>query len=402
MVEASLVLTAGIFLTALALGGLLALRLGQSVIPAYILVGVLLGPYAPSVAGVSLTVVESTEIVRLLADLGVVLLLFFVGLELSLASLIRKRSQFLRAGAVDVAVSFPLGIVVGLAVGFSLVESLFVGLITFNSSTVIIAKSLIDLEWIADPESEAILGVIVVEDVLTAAAFAVLSAVLLGGADVASLGRTLGQAAVVLVALTLLAYYGSEWVDRAFDVRSGELFLLAVLGATALVSGFGLAAGVSDAIVAFLVGAAFGQTSHAARIQDLLAPSRDLFAAVFFFVVGLGTDPRVVVSVAGLVVAAAVVTVAGQILSGYAAGRSWGLSVEGASRMGAALVPRGEFSLVIAAFLLTAGTTPALRETIPAFTVGYVLLTSVLGTVLMRNAGLIQRVAERLPTTAQS
>ncbi|MFC6737571.1 cation:proton antiporter, partial [Halolamina salina] len=194
MVEANLVLTAGIFLTALALGGLLALRLGQSVIPAYILVGVLLGPYAPSVGGVSLTVVESTEIVRLLADLGVVLLLFFVGLELSLASLIRKRSQFLRAGAVDVAVSFPLGIVVGLAAGFSLVESLFVGLITFNSSTVIIAKSLIDLEWIADPESEAILGVIVVEDVLTAAAFAVLSAVLLGGADVASLGRTLGQA----------------------------------------------------------------------------------------------------------------------------------------------------------------------------------------------------------------
>ncbi|GAB7012290.1 cation:proton antiporter [Halolamina salina] len=402
MVEANLVLTAGIFLTALALGGLLALRLGQSVIPAYILVGVLLGPYAPSVGGVSLTVVESTEIVRLLADLGVVLLLFFVGLELSLASLIRKRSQFLRAGAVDVAVSFPLGIVVGLAAGFSLVESLFVGLITFNSSTVIIAKSLIDLEWIADPESEAILGVIVVEDVLTAAAFAVLSAVLLGGADVASLGRTLGQAAVVLVALTLLAYYGSEWVDRAFDVRSGELFLLAVLGATALVSGFGLAAGVSDAIVAFLAGAAFGQTSHAARIQDLLAPSRDLFAAVFFFVVGLGTDPRVVVSVAGLVVAAAAVTVVGQIVSGYVAGRSWGLSVEGASKMGAALVPRGEFSLVIAAFLLTAGTTPALRETIPAFTVGYVLLTSILGTMLMRNAGLIQRVAERLPTTAQS
>ena len=399
MVEANLVLTAGIFLTALALGGLLALRLGQSVIPAYILVGVLLGPYAPSVGGVSLTVVESTEIVRLLADLGVVLLLFFVGLELSLASLIRKRSQFLRAGAVDVAVSFPLGIVVGLVAGFSLVESLFVGLITFNSSTVIIAKSLIDLEWIADPESEAILGVIVVEDVLTAAAFAVLSAVLLGGADVASLGRTLGGAAVVLVALTLVAYYGSEWVDRAFDVRSGELFLLAVLGATALVSGFGLAAGVSDAIVAFLAGAAFGQTSHAARIQDLLAPSRDLFAAVFFFVVGLGTDPRVVGSVAGFVIVAAAVTVAGQILSGYVAGRSWGLSVEGASKMGAALVPRGEFSLVIAAFLLTAGTTPALRETIPAFTVGYVLLTSVLGTVLMRNAGLIQRVAERLPAS---
>ena len=400
MVETNLVLTAGVFLTALALGGLLAVRIGQSVIPAYILVGVLVGPYAPSVGGVSLTVVDSAAVVQLLSDLGVVLLLFFVGLELSLASLIRKRSQFARAGAVDVAVSLPLGILVGLAFGFSVVESLFVGLITFNSSTVIIAKSLIDLEWIANPESEAILGVIVIEDVLTAAAFAVLSAVLLGGADVASLGRTLGQAALVLVALGLLAYYGSEWIDRAFDVRSSELFLLAVLGATALVSGFGLAAGVSDAIVAFLVGAAFGQTSHAARIQDLLAPTRDLFAAVFFFVIGLGTDPRVVVSVAGLVVVAAAVTVTGQIVSGYFAGRSWGLDIEQSARAASALVPRGEFSLVIAAFLLTAGTTPALRETIPAFTVGYVLLTSILGTILMRNAGLIERVARRLPGQA--
>ena len=400
MVETNLVLTAGVFLTALALGGLLAVRVGQSVIPAYILVGVLVGPYAPSVGGVSLTVVESAVVVQLLSDLGVVLLLFFVGLELSLASLIRKRSQFARAGAVDVAVSFPLGIVVGLLFGFSVVESLFVGLITFNSSTVIIAKSLIDLEWIANPESEAILGVIVIEDILTAAAFAVLSAVLLGGADVASLGRTLGQAALVLVALGLLAYYGSEWIDRAFDVRSSELFLLAVLGATALVSGFGLAAGVSDAIVAFLVGAAFGQTSHAARIQDLLAPTRDLFAAVFFFVIGLGTDPRVVISVAGLVVVAAAVTVTGQIISGYFAGRSWGLDIEQSARAASALVPRGEFSLVIAAFLLTAGTTPALRETIPAFTVGYVLLTSILGTILMRNAGLIERVARRLPGQA--
>lgn len=70
MIEANLVLTAGIFLTALALGSLLALRVGQSVIPAYIVVGILLGPYAPSVGGVSLTAVESTETVRMLADLG--------------------------------------------------------------------------------------------------------------------------------------------------------------------------------------------------------------------------------------------------------------------------------------------------------------------------------------------
>lgn len=341
--------------------------------------GILIGPFAPSVGGVSLTVVESTELVRLLADLGVVLLLFFVGLELSLASLIRKRSQFLRAGAVDVGVSFPLGVLVGLAFGFTLLESLFVGLIAFNSSTVVIAKSLLDLEWIVNPESEAILGVVVIEDILTA--------------DVASLGRTLGQAAVVLVALTLLAYYGSTWLDRLFDIRSSELFLLGVLGVTTLVAGLGLASGISEAIVAFLVGASFGQTSHVARIEELVAPSRDFFAAVFFFVVGLRTDPRLVVSVAGFVLVAVVVTALGQVVSGFFAGRSYGLSIGQASRMASALVPRGEFSLVIAAFLVTAGTTDALRETIPAFTVGYVLLTSVLGTFLMQHASAIERVA---------
>ncbi|WP_380674676.1 cation:proton antiporter [Salinigranum sp. GCM10025319] len=395
MVTPNLVLTAGLFLTILAVGGLVALRVGQSVIPAYILVGSLLGPFAPTVGGVSFTLVESPAFVRLLADLGVVLLLFFVGLELSLASLVRKRARFVRAGAIDIGVSLPLGILVGLAFGFSLLEALFVGLIVFNSSTVIIAKSLIDLEWIANPESEAILGVVVIEDIVTAAVFAVLSAVVLGATDVATLGATLGQAAVVLLVLGVVAYYGEGWIDRAFDIRSGELFLLGVLGATALVAGIGLAAGVSDAIVAFVVGASFGQTSHVARIESLLAPSRDLFAAVFFFVIGLQTNPRVVVSVAGVVAVAVVVTLLGQVVSGFFAGRSYGLSVEQASRMASALAPRGEFSLVIAAFLVTAGTTDALRETIPAFTVGYVLLTSVLGTVLMRNAHLVERIANR-------
>ena len=116
---------------------------------------------------------------------------------------------------------------------------------------------------------------------------------------------------------------------------------------------------------------------------------------MFFFVIGLQTNPRVVTSVAGAVAVAVVVTLLGQVVSGFFAGRSYGLSVEQASRMASALTPRGEFSLVIAAFLVTAGTTDALRETIPAFTVGYVLLTSVLGTVLMRNTHLVERVANR-------
>ncbi|MXR42347.1 cation:proton antiporter [Halobaculum sp. WSA2] len=394
MVEFTVLLTAGVVLSALAVAGALSLRIGQSVIPAYILVGILVGPAAPSIAGVSLTLLEGPETMRLLADLGVVLLLFFVGLELSLDQLFANRVRFLRAGAADVGISLPLGFVLGLAFGFTWLEAAFLALVVFNSSTVIIAKSLVDLGWIADRESQAILGVVVIEDVLTALGFAVLSVLLVGGNDVSTVVGSVGRSFAFLLALLAAAYYGASLLDRTFDVDSTELFVLGVLGVGALVSGAGLLVGVSEAVAAFLVGTAFGRTGHAARIQRLIAPSRDLFAAVFFFVIGLQTDPRLLTATLGLVLAAAVVTTVGQLVSGYAAGRAYGLDHGRSVRVGCALTPRGEFSLVIAAFLVAAGTTPALRETIPAFTVGYVLVTSVLGTVLMRNA---DRIAARLP-----
>jgi CPA2 family monovalent cation:H+ antiporter-2 len=386
VVELNLLLTAGVLFCLLAVAGGLALRVGQSVVPAYIVVGVLVGPYAPTVAGVSTTLVDSPETIRLLGDLGVVLLLFFVGLELSLDQLLANRTRFLRAGAVDVGISVPLGVALGLAFGFSWLEAGFVALVVFNSSTVIIAKSLIDLGWVADPEGQTILGVVVIEDVVTAVGFAVLSVFLLGGGDVSAVVGSVGRSVAFLVAVVLLAYYGAGALERLFDARSSELFFLGVLGAGALVAGAGLAVGVSEAVAAFVVGTAFGRTRHAARIERLVAPSRDFFAAVFFVLVGLGTDPSLLFATAGFVVVAAAVTTVGQVASGYLAGRAYGLTAQRAVRVGCALSPRGEFSLVVAAFLTTAGTTPALRETIPAFTVGYVLVTSVLGTVLMRQA----------------
>ena len=402
MAALNLLFTAGVLLLLLVLAGWVALCLEQSVIAAYILVGILVGPYAPSVGGVSLTLVESPEVIRLLSDLGVVLLLFFVGLELSLEQLLSNRIRFARAGAVDIGVSLPLGAVLGLAFGFTLLEAAFVALIVFNSSTVIIAKSLIDLGWIADTESQAILGVIVIEDVLTALGFAVLSVFLLGGTDVSTVAFSIGRSVLFLVVLLGAAYYGSRLLERAFDIESSELFLLGVLGVAALVAGSGLLVGVSEAVAAFLVGTAFGRTRHTDRIERLVAPSRDLFAAMFFVVIGLQTNPALVTASLGFVVVAVVVTTIGQLASGTLAGRAYGLDRQRAVRVGCALTPRGEFSLVIAAFLVTAGTSPALRETIPAFTVGYVLLTSVLGTVLMRNADRLSRVVDRLTSQNSS
>jgi CPA2 family monovalent cation:H+ antiporter-2 len=394
--ELSLLVTVGVLLSVLAVAGGLALRLGQSVIPVYIVVGMLVGPSAPSLGGVSLTLVENPDLVRLLAELGVVLLLFFVGLELGIEQLLASRDRFARAGAVDVGISLPLGFGLGLAFGFSWLEAAFLALVVFNSSTVIIAKSLIDLGWIADAEGQAVLGIVVIEDVLTALGFAVLSVVLLSGADPAAVVLSVVRSVAFLLLLLAVTYYGSGLLERAFGTGSAELFVLGVLGVGALVAGVGAVVGVSEAVSAFLVGAAFGRTRHVGRIERLVAPSRDLFAALFFVAIGLRTDPRVLTTTLGAVLVAVVVTTAGQLVSGFLAGRAYGLDRKRSVRVGCALSPRGEFSLVIAAFLVTAGTTPVLRETIPTFTVGYVLLTSVLGAVLVRNADALARVLSRL------
>ncbi|MFB6354413.1 MAG: cation:proton antiporter [Halobacteriales archaeon] len=382
-----LLLQAGVVFTILAVAGALAWRIGQSVIPAYLLAGIVVGPHAPRIGGVSLAVVERTEFIDLFAELGVVFLLFFIGVEFSVATLLAEPRRILQAGGIDLVVNVGLGLTLGLAVGFSPLEALFLAGIVYPSSSAVITKTLVDLGWIADPESEAIIGVLVVEDVVMAVYLAVLAAVAIGGPPDALL-VPLAESFGLLVAFVLLATLGGPLVERAFDTRSDELFLLRVVGLTALLAGFALLSGVSEAVAAFFVGAAISESDLKPRLESVLSPARDLFAAVFFFAIGLGTDPGAVAAVSGLLVAGVAVTGVGKLASGYPGGRSFGLNPRRSLRMALALVTRGEFSLVVAAL---AAATPSVSPAVPAFAVGYVLVMSILGTVLMGASGRIER-----------
>ena len=382
----TLLLEAGIAITVLAAAGALAWRFGQSVIPAYLLAGIAVGPHAPEVAGVSLTLVERSEFIDLFAELGVVFLLFFIGVEFSVAKLLAEPRRIVAAGGVDLLVNVALGFVLGLAFGFSLVESVFLAGIVYPSSSAVITKSLIDLGWIADPESEGILGVLVVEDVVMAIYLAILAALAIGG-PLADALLPLGESLLFLLLFALLATVGSGLVERAFDTRSNELFLLRVVGLTALLAGFALTTGVSEAVAAFFVGAAISESDLKPRLESVVAPARDLFAAVFFFAIGLGTDPTAVAGVAGLLAVGVVVTAVAKLGTGYAGGRAYGLNQRRSLRMALALVTRGEFSLVVAAL---AAATAGVSATVATFAVGYVLVMSILGTLLMGASGRIE------------
>jgi len=393
MAAPDLLLQAGVVFAVLAVGGSLASRLGQSVIPAYLIAGVVVGPNVPTLFGFDFVLVESREFVDLLAELGIVFLLFFIGLEFNLERLAAARDRVLGAGAVDLVVNGGVGLVLGIVLGFSTIEALFLAGIVYISSSAIITKTLIDLGWIADPESEAILGVLVFEDVVVAVYLAVVAAIATSGgtgAGSADLAISVGRAFAVLAALVALATYGTGLLERLFRTDSDEQLLIRVVAAAAGVGGLALALGVSEAVAAFFLGAAFGGTSHAHRIERVITSERDLYAAVFFLSIGLETDPALVAGVAGPLALLVFVTTASKLASGYWGGRAYGLSERRSVRVAVGLVARGEFSLVIAALATRPDVALPQGETIAALAVGYVLVMGVLGTFLMRYSGVIE------------
>ncbi|GAA0196552.1 cation:proton antiporter [Haladaptatus pallidirubidus] len=386
-----LLVEVGIALTSIALAGALAHRIGLSVIPAYIIVGILIGPNEPSsIAGLSLTLVENREFIDVIAELGIVFLLFFLGLEFSVSQLLTDRTRIAKIGSVDFIINFGLGVGLGIVFGYSLLETFFIAGIVYISSSAIITKSLIDNGWIANPESNPILGTLVFEDILIAIYLALLSAVALGKGSLVDVALAVGSAFAFLGGLTLIAWYGSAYIERAFSADSDELFLLRILGITTLIAGGALATGLSEAVAAFFVGTAFSSTNHTERIENVVAPTRDFFAAVFFFSIGLTTDITLITDAVWLLFAAILITTIGKLVSGSLAGQVYQLDQLRSIRVGFGLIPRGEFSLVIAALATSVGT-GALQSVIPAFAVGYVLVMSILGTVLIQNADFVSQ-----------
>ncbi|GAB3690142.1 cation:proton antiporter [Salinarchaeum chitinilyticum] len=392
-------LTIGALFAAIAIASLLAARIGTSVIPLYIVLGMVVSPAVAGelvVAGYDLPAIETGEFVEVGAELGIVFLLFFLGLEFNLDRLIESRSRIVTAGTIDLVVNFGAGLVLGyLLFGTPLAAFLLAGIV-YISSSAIITKSLIDRGWIANDEAGPMLGTLVFEDLAIAVYLAIAVALVAGGGGAAGLAQSVGLALGFIVLLLAVVQFGGPAFERLLAGSSNEYLVLRVVGVTVLVAGIALAIGVSEAVAAFFVGMAFASTTHVERLERLLEPVRDVFAAIFFVWIGLETDPVLVAGVAGLVAIAVLVTTPTKLLSGYLGGRAYDLGPRRSTRVGLGMVTRGEFSLIIAAVALE-GAGGTLSETVAAdiysFTVGYVLAMSILGTLLMQYSEPFERIA---------
>ncbi|WP_053733613.1 cation:proton antiporter [Nocardia sp. NRRL S-836] len=366
----------------LGLLGRLAWRFGISPIPLYLIGGLAFG------AGGIVPLHGIEEFAHLASEIGVVLLLLFLGLEYSAAELTTGLKKSWTAGLLDIVLNATPGAVVALLLGWGPVGALAMAGVTYISSSGIIAKVLGDLGRLGNRETPVVLSVLVFEDLAMAVYLPVLTALLAGVSFLGGLTSVGISLLAITVVLVVALRYG-RIISAVVDSPDHEVFLLKLLGSALLVAGVAAQLQVSAAVGAFLLGIAISG-STAENAARLLEPLRDLFAAMFFVVFGLNTDPRSIPPVLGVAVALAVVTTLTKVATGWWAARRQGVGPMGRARAGAALVARGEFSIVIAGLAVASGMVSA---QLAALATAYVLLMAVIGPIAARY---VEPVAEFL------
>jgi CPA2 family monovalent cation:H+ antiporter-2 len=365
----------GVAVIGLALLARVASRWGFSTIPFYLLAGLAFGN-----GGVA-PLRFSEGFVHLGAEIGVVLLLFMLGLEYTGHELGGQLRSGLRGGLIDAALNFTPGLLAGLWLGWSPLAAILLGGVTYNSSSGVIAKLLGEMGRLHHPDTRIVVTLLVLED-LAMAGYLPAIAVLLGGqGGLAAVAGVLVAALVVGVGLFTAVRHG-EWLSRLVGHDSDEVLLFTTLGLVLLVAGVSQRLHVSASIGAFLVGLGLSGPI-AKRAGGLVGPMRDLFSALFFLFFGLEIDPARLPPVLGVALALAAVTAATKLATGWWAGRLAGLGTRAALRAGAALIARGEFSIVIAGMGAAAGVESGLAPVASA----YVMLLAVAGPVVVKLAG---------------
>ena len=383
---ARLLVELGAIIFTLGVLGRLARLVRLSPIPLYLLAGLAFG------RGGLLPVTTSEVFLREGAEIGVILLLLLLGLEYSAGELLSNLRAQAPVGALNLLLNMTPGVAAGLLLGWSPVAALAMGGVTYAASSGIVAKLLADLGRLGNRETPVVLSLLVLEDLSMALYLPILTALLAGvGWLTGSLTVLLALAALAAVLIVALRF--GRAINRLVFSTDDEVLLLRVFGLALLVAGIAEQVQVSAAVGAFLIGIALsGRVAEGARA--LLAPLRDLFAAVFFVFFGLRTDPAAIPPVLATAALLAVVTAITKAASGWWAARRAGVGPLGRVRAGTVMVARGEFNIVIA------GLAAAAEPRLGALAAAYVLIMAIAGPVVARLAEPTARLLRRAPTTS--
>jgi CPA2 family monovalent cation:H+ antiporter-2 len=361
----------GAALLVLGLVAFLANKMKFSVVPLYLMIGLALGN------GGFIPLSLSEEFLVTGAQIGAIMLLLLLGLEYSAYDLAKSFKERKSAGVIDVIANATPGFLIGFLLGWGIPGALALAGITYVSSSGIAAQLIKEMGFRKSEVSKRAIGVLVFEDLALAPYLPLLSAVILGVSVWSGL-LTVGLALAITGLVILVSFKGSSRFQKFLDPNEPGGLLLTVFGTALLAAGLADLVGFSGVVAAFLIGLLLtGEVAEAARSR--LMPLRDIFAAIFFLFFGITTDPSELPAVLPLAFVLTVVGIAGK----YAVG--WWVTRDLTDRLAvwrttAFLIPRGEFSIVIAALAAPA----VLSVNLQALTLAYVILTAFTASMILR------------------
>ncbi|MFZ4681286.1 MAG: cation:proton antiporter [Terrimicrobiaceae bacterium] len=319
--------------------------LKQPVVLGYILAGLIIGPHTPP-----FELIHDEKTIKTLAELGVIFLMFALGLEFSFKKLQKVGATAFIAASLEILIMLLAGYELGRLFGWTEMDSIFLGAILSISSTTIIIKALEGLGKKNEAFASLIIGILIIEDILAIIMLALLSGFATTGSfnavdigtTLLSLGSFLG---ILLVAGLIIVPRLINFVAR---FKSDEMLLVTVIGLCFGVSLITVKLGYSVALGAFLIGAIIAESRPILKIESLMMPVRDLFSAVFFVSIGLLIDPALIIKYAGPILAISAVVIFGKVfacsLGCFVSGKDMRTSL----KVGMSLAQIGEFSFIIA------------------------------------------------------
>ncbi|MDX1951884.1 MAG: cation:proton antiporter [Verrucomicrobiota bacterium] len=364
-------------------------RFRQPVVLGYILAGVIIGPHTPP-----FPLIQEMEAIHTLAELGVVFLMFSLGLEFSLKKLQRVGMTALIGATLEILLMFFLGYQIGLLFGWNRMDSIFLGAMLSISSTTIIVKALAELGKSKEPFANLIFGILVVEDILAIVMIALLSGIAMTGTlNSGQVAETVGRLLVFLATTLVVGLITLPRLIRyVARFKSNEMLLITVLGLCFGVSLLAVKLGYSVALGAFLIGAIIAESRDIGKIEGLMEPVQHLFSAVFFVAIGLLIQPKLLLEYAVPIVVITVTVIVGKVftcaLGTFVAGHDTRTSL----KVGMGLAQIGEFSFIIASLGLSLKVT---SEFLYPIAVTVSAITTLFTPYLIRSADALVNLFDR-------
>ncbi len=352
VVGQTMLLEVGAIMLIAFIGAAIAKKARQSVILGYILAGILIGPHMHLVLGPFIYdgLFHDTAFIEFLSEMGLILLMFFVGLEFSVSKLKKTKAPATLLAVLNLGVNMFAGIVLGMAMGWPLVDTIFLAGVVAMSSSAVTAKSLMELDRMQNTETEYLLGMVIVEDFLAMALLTIVGGLVVeqGAASVGLVTLAVGIIAFYAFFVVLALWVIPNVMKNLNKIKNDELFVLFALGVVFLSAALAEISHVPGIIGAFFLGMVFAETKLSKRFEEKISPFRDAFVAIFFISFGMLIDPAMFSEVIWMVAIAVLLVIINDVFITAALAYFLGFSSRGSTALGTSLCGRGAESIMYA------------------------------------------------------